>query len=300
MQSLFGGSKSSASATPLNLQLPAYTGMAPGVAGGFESMFAPGGQYGGSFGLNPFMVGAVPSNSPNNPLAAQLPGPAQNLVNQAGMMGSGNLGGASAAIQRMMQPGYASGLATSPETQAAIAAATNPMISAFNQTALPGLKGQFTAAGHRVGTQASADGTQKGSSAFDAAHANAQNNLVSQVGAVGGGIANQAYQTGLQQQGAAPGMAASLSQVEMQNLTSALQASALPQMIQQYGINAGLELFNKQMETILQALGLAGQISQPAVGYNQKSSGSSSPGMIPSIMGTSGAAGIGKMFGFGI
>lgn len=320
---LFGSpSKSSQSSqytsTPVDLQYGAYTGLAPGVAGGFGNIFGGGGfgNPGGAFGLNPFMAGGVPTNSGANPLVAGLTPQQMALSQQAYQMAAGGTNPmAGSAVQQMLDPNYAGALAGSPQTQRAITSATNPLVNAFNQTALPGLAGQFTASGQRVnaaqqdrtgGTQIpGAQGYGKGSSAFDKAEANAQNNLLTNVAQTAGGISNSAYQTGLAQHSGAVGQAINIGQADMQNLVSSLQAVALPQLIQQYGINQGVQLFQSQMQTILQALGAAGQISQPAIAYNQQGTGTgTSVGASPGILQTlgnvaSGGLGIAKGFGFG-
>lgn len=281
------------------------------TAWGLGSFFQPGsfvpGNTGGNYGLSPFSAGGIPTSASNNPLVAPLSAGAMNLTNLAGTMGQPNplLQSASGFLGGVLNPNYASGLATSPQTMQAVQAAVNPLVNAFNQTTIPGLKGQFTASGQRIGNAESNPGTpgtsptQKGSSAFDMAANQAQNNLLTQVGQTAAGIENQAYQTGLAQQMQAVQQAQSISSTEVQNLVSSLQAAALPQMIQQYGINAGVQLFQSQMENILKALGLSSVASQPAVGYFQQGSGSSSStgGIIPGLGNMLGFQGIGQGLG---
>ena len=296
------------SSTPLNLQNPAFTALAPGVASDFTNLT------GGLFGLsgvganNPFSVNGIPSGSPGNPLVAGMSGNEGGNLSIANDLTTGMVpGGGNNALASGLQtalgflnPNYPASLASSPQTQAAINAAINPLINTFQQQTIPGITGQFTAAGQRTGGGAGASGTNmsvndfnqqtgmgqaisgnpgQGSSAFDQARVNAENNLMAQEGAVAGGITNQAYQTGLQQQSNAINQSSALGTQEINNVIQDLQAQALPRLIQQYGINAGLQLYQSQVQSILQSLGLQAQAAQPAIGFRSSGGGSQKGGM---------------------
>ncbi len=184
-----------------------------------------------------------------------------------------------------MNPNFAANLATSPQTTAAIGSAIAPLEQSFRTNTTPGLTAAATQAGQRSGGPG-----QAGSSAFDQAFANQQGNLMANEGQVAGGIANQAYQAGIninanapaaatalagqteQQQVAAQQQPVSIGTQELNNMIQSLSAQALPQLTQQYGINQGLNLFNTQIQTIMQALGYGTQASQPAIAYNTESS----------------------------
>jgi hypothetical protein len=117
-------------------------------------------------------------------------------------------------------------------------------------------------------------------------------------GQVAGGIANQAYQAGLQINANAPAAATGIAgqvegqtataenqpvnigTTELNNMIQSLQAEVLPQLTQQYGINAGLGLFNTQIQTVLQALGYGTQAAQPALAEKSQYSGSNIGGGI--------------------
>lgn len=274
--------------------------------------YQPPGSGGGFF--SPFQVNGQSSASATNPLVAQLtpdqlaslgyisqagnPGNMGGVSpNQAGAALSGftnpnyaqpltnNIPGVGAAFSRFLDPNFAANLASSPQTQAAISSATNPIMQAFRTQTVPSLTSAATQAGQRTNGPG-----QAGSSAFDQAFATAQGNELSAIGQTAGNIANQAYQTGLNIQANAPSQATNaagaleqqmvtgqqapvqLSSAELGNMINSLQAEVLPQLTQQYGINAGLQLFNTQIQTILQALGLGGQVSQPQIAYNQAGS----------------------------
>lgn len=53
---------------------------------------------------------------------------------------------------------------------------------------------------------------------------------------------------------------------QLNNTINALNAAALPQMTQQYGINQGLSLYQTQVNQLLTAMGLGSQAAQPSIG----------------------------------
>jgi len=237
-----GSGTSSSVTTPSNFQNPSFVNSSPLTATALDQIgtgaTAGEGIETGLQGLSPTMFGNAATNATNNPLVAQTTGAQNTTLGEIGSVASalpGNLSGASSLLQSELSPNFASGLATSPQTLAAISSATQPMTTAFNTQTVPGLQGSFAQAGQRVG---SATGT--GSSAFDSAFGNAQASEIANEGAVAGSIANNAYQTGLNIQANAPGQAAALGSSEVGTLSSALGAQALPQATQQYGINQGL------------------------------------------------------------
>ena len=313
--SIMGGSQGqgSYSSTPQNMQLPAYTGLAPGVAGGLSNIFGtmgpnglttPGGQF------SPFQAGGAPTQGnvyagqgAVNPLVAPITPQQQATLGNIGQFGNNQpLSTAFSTVNAFLNPNYAASLATSPQTQSAIQAAIQPVRNAFMTQTIPGLEGNATAQGQRVN---GAGG--QGSTGFDQAAAIAQSGEQATEAATAGQIANAAYQTGLNITANAPAMAGQLTTVELNNMINTLQAEALPQMTEQYGITAGTQLYQNQLQLLLQSLGLGGQISQPALAYQsqggQKSS--SSPGLLGAFSSLFGGganspmAGLSTLFGGG-
>ena len=290
MSSAFGGASSNSNgsytSTPINEQLPGYTNLAPGVASGLSTAFnvgpngisAPGGA------LSPFTVNGGSSGASTNPLVAPTTGAQNTTLGNIGTAGN-NLGSTLApgfsALNSFLDPNYASNLATSPQTQAAVQAAINPIAQQFQTQTQPGLVSSATSAGQKV---QGAGG--QGSSAFDQAYATAQGNLQSTEAQTAGNIVNSAYQTGLNIQANAPAQLQNLSSGELSSLVSTLNAQALPQLTQQYGISAGTQLYQQQVSTLLQALGLGGQVSQPAIAYNSTGTNTSTSTQSPNIVGT--------------
>lgn len=77
--------------TPLNLQNPAYTAMAPGISSALQNIFGSGsnGFNTGGGNFSPWMVNGQPSNNVNtNPLVAPMTGNQTSLL-QSIMGGSG-------------------------------------------------------------------------------------------------------------------------------------------------------------------------------------------------------------------
>lgn len=306
-QSVLGGSSSQGSgsytSSPVNEQLAPYTNLAPSVASGLSNAFnlgpngitAPGGA------ISPFTVNGQASNSPNNPLVAPVTGAQASTLGTIGQTGTNlpsTMAPAFNAVSNFLNPNFASNLATSPQTAAAVNAAITPIQQQFRTQTEPGLVGQSTQAGQR--TQGSGG---QGSSAFDQAFSAAQGNEQATEAATAGNLVNAAYQTGVNINANAPSMLTGLTSGEVSNLVSTLNAQALPQMTQQYGITQGLSLYQQQLSTLMQALGLGGQVSQPAIAYNTAGSNTSSSsasngiGSLLSGGSNSAIAGLSTLFG---
>jgi hypothetical protein len=286
-QSSQGSGWSAGATNPENLQNSAFVNSAPTTAGLLNGIVQSGGFDAGGVNTitanmaNPFTFsnGYGSTSGPNNPLVAPITAPQNQTLGQIGSFAQGlpgSLGGAFTSLQSELDPNFAANLATSAPTLAAINSAISPIRTQFNTQTVPGLDSSFTQAGQRIG---SASGI--GSSAFDASFGNAQAQEQATEAATAGSIANNAYQTGLNIQANAPAQLGNLTTSELGNLVTSLNAQALPQLTQQYGINAGAQLYQQQMATVLQALGLSVQGEQPAIGYsgwNNSASWNSSKG----------------------
>ena len=292
MHEVFGGSSGQAqsSSTPSNMQNPAFSALAPGVASNLQALFQGGPAFTGvGSAFAPNVGGASPVTNDTNPLVAALSPNSLGLVNQGTAQGAVTPAenAAGSYYNTVLNPNFPAQLATSPQTAAAISAAVNPMIQAFRTTTMPGLQGQFINAGQSINPNAGPGNPVGGSSAFGNAAGIAQTGLQQAIGSASSNIANTAYQTGLQLQANAGAQAPALSAAELQQTLNSLQASTLPQMIQQYGINQALSLYQQRVQTMLQSLGLGAQAAQPVVANTQQGSGSSDSenGIIPDIAG---------------
>lgn len=154
-----------------------------------------------------------------------------------------------------------------------ISAATRPILEGLTETLDRALPGRFTAAGQFVQPESS--------SAFDRAAALASRGAANAIGDVGTNIATAAYEgeRGRQQQ------AVQLSQADLQGMLQKFQAAALPRLIEQAGLDKGLEIFNTQINTLLQALGVLTQtpVSQQGTFSTASGSADSRTGIIPAI-----------------
>lgn len=140
---------------------------------------------------------------------------------------------------------------------------------AFRDVEAPALQSRFTRAGQQIQPQ--------GSSAFDTAAAIALRGLTSAQGDVATQLAGQNFQAERGRQLDAVQIGSQVSSQEVERLTSILQSQALPRLIEQYGIDKGLEEFRRRMDMILAALGIGAQISSPTVANVGQSSGKTSP-----------------------
>jgi len=184
-----------------------------------------------------------------------------------------------------------------PYLQAAIQAAQRPTQQALEETLSRTLPGRFTQAGQIV--------QPNGSSAFDRAAAIATRGTADALGDIASNIsysnyndaANRAasalgqYTTGqqnanlqsqqieaAQQQNAASNSInaantqSNINSQEINSLMQNLQAQALPRLINDLGIERGMEAFNNNTNALLAGLGLSGSTTQPTVANSSSSS----------------------------
>lgn len=138
---------------------------------------------------------------------------------------------------------------SNPFLAATIASAQRPLIEQFQDIQLPNLISQFTGAGQRV--------QPGGSSAFDRAGAIAIRGLTNSLADISTNLAGQNFQAERGRQQQAVTQASQLQTADIQSTIQGLQAVALPRLIEQFGIDRGLEEFNRRITTVLQAIQLA-------------------------------------------
>lgn len=270
-----------------------------GNAGPFAAAMPAGGTAGSPTGAAPAMgvpgaagaPGATPTAAPGTGAGAFTAGlsPAEsNLLSTIYGFGSPTspTSAAGGFLQGVLNPNYPGTLATAGPVQAAIQAATNPLITAFNETTMPSLKGQFAAGGHVLnGPGAGPNGADVGggSSPFSHAAALAETGFGQNIASTAANISNSAFQTGLQQQTQAATQAPALQSSEVQNLVSTLQAEALPRLIDQYGLDQGLQEFNNRINVMLQSLGLAAGKAGPDIANSAQGRADQETGVIPAL-----------------
>jgi len=145
--------------------------------------------------------------------------------------------------------------AANPFLRDTIDAAIRPLRRQFEEVTLPNLRSAFTAAGQMIQPQ--------GSSPFDRAVALAQGDFLNAAGDAATRIASANFQAERQRQAQAIDQALRLSQSELDSLVQGLRASALPRLVEQMGLDTGLQEFNRRVDTLLRALALAQGASGP-------------------------------------
>lgn len=186
-------------------------------------------------------------------------------------------------INSVLQGNYLPGSpGGNPFLSAAITAAQRSTAQNLQDTLSRSLPGQFLAAGHNVNPT-------NGSSAFDTAAALYASRSAQSMADIATNMSNANYQAERQNQQQAVG----LGQQEVQTAINNLQAQALPRLIQQYGIDQGLQEYQSRTNQLLQLLATAGGIAQPVIGTQTQSSstGTTEKGIIPGLFGGKGPYG---------
>lgn len=183
--------------------------------------------------------------------AAPITGLESDLVNRIGGLAGGDTplqGGANQLLQQTLQGQFLSP-ESNPFLSQTIRAAQRPLIEAFRDVALPRFQRGFLAGGQQIGPG--------GSSAFDRAAAIATRGLLNTLGDVSTNLAGQNFQAERGRQVQAIEQVGQISTQQVQSSISGLQAVALPRLIEQFGINQGTTEFNRRIDVLLQALGVA-------------------------------------------
>lgn len=157
-----------------------------------------------------------------------------------------------AQLQGTLRGDYAD--PNNPLVQAAIRAAQRPAIEAFREASLAD-RAAFTLAGHRVGGTAEGGGPSE-SSPFARARALAQRGLANSLTDISSEIVYGNLQAERDRQIRAASAAEQLEQGEFNRAVQALEAAALPRLIEQLGIDRGIEEFNRRIQLALTAAGI--------------------------------------------
>jgi len=253
MISIGGGGGSKTKGTkPKDLTPALFAGLRPEIAAALEQLIATGGA---GFGEAPSATGGAGINAP---LVAPITAAETSTLGQlgAGVAPSATATAGNDLLLRTIQ-GQFLDPASNPFLAAAIQAEQDRLAENFRLIEAPLLQSRFTRAGQSIQPQ--------GSSAFDTAAAIGLRGLSSAQGDIATRLLaeNFARERGAQQQ--AVTQTQQISSDETQRLVQSLQAQALPRLIEQHGIDAGLEEFRRRMEMILAALGIGGQLASPTI-----------------------------------
>lgn len=282
LQAIFGGSQATqatqSTSTQQNYTDPSLSALATPLSGTLQQLLSTLGL--GSTGTN---IGNTATQGQQAPTPqAPITGQESSLVNTLGSQvgpGTSSAQYLKSILSGSQLPG---GPNADPALAAAITAAQRPTLDNLTQTLTQDLPGRFAAAGQSL--QPNSPGSSGGgSSAFDNAAALAFKGAADTSTDIASNIANNEYNTGTQNQVAAAG----LDQNEVNNTISALQASALPRLIQQNGLDQGLSQFNTQVTSLLQLLQTIGSVQAPTLAANSQSTGNAqstaSKGIVPDI-----------------
>lgn len=275
LRQVFGGSQqtqqSTATSTPSNYTDPSLSGLANPLSGSLQQLLQSFNGQANNAG-NPNTATSVPQ--------APVTGNEQNLLNTIqGQVGPGT--DSANYIKNVLSGQYLPGQpGGNPFLQAAITAAQRPTLENLTQTLTRDLPGRFTQGGQFIQSNT---GDQGGSSAFDRAGAIATRGAANAIGDIATNMSNTQYTNERQNQNVAAG----LDQNEVNNTISALQASALPRLIQQNGITQGLALFQQQTDNLLNILKTIGTVQAPTLANTSTSQssgqGTSEKGIFPDL-----------------
>jgi hypothetical protein len=301
----FQQSQSSSAALARDMTPSQFTGMRGDIAGGLQGLIGSGG--GAQFN-QPFTAGVTGNE---NQLLQQIMGQATqggpNLGASQDLLGqilSGQQMGTGPAFNPLMdvqgiQGGVAQG-EMNPFLQQAIEAAQRPLVENFQDIVAPALRAQFTQAGQQIAGQ--------GSSPFHMAAARAQSGLANAMGDIGTnmafqdfaqrqalgsqefqqlrdlmtgqelagrGMQSQEHQQDRSRQLDAVAQSQGVERAQFEQLLAGLEAQALPRLVEQYGIDQGLEEFRRREQQLLAALQMAGGLAAPTPVTDSVSQGTS-------------------------
>lgn len=242
VRGLFGGSKtqqqSQATSTPSDLTPDEFSNLRGPFADALLSSLTSGGpQYGGPL---------------NAPIGANEQTSLNQLMGQTGP-NTDRQGYLNDVIGGKYLPGSSGG---NPFLDAAIREAQRPTLEGLTDTLTRALPGRFTAAGQF--TQGNS-GQQGGSSAFDRAAALASNGAANALAGIATNMSYQGYNDERNRQQSA----VQLDQAEVDTTIKNLQAQALPRLIQEVGIERGMQLFQTNVQSVLATLQLLAGVTQP-------------------------------------
>jgi len=275
LKSVFGGSSSESqtqsTSTPINFTDKNLQGLAPDLAASLKQLLGSYGQQTTNAG-----TGGTGTTTPQAGVTGQEQSLLDTLKTQVGP-GTDSAGYIKDVLGGKYLPGQPG---ANPFFDAAVRAAQRPTLEGLTETLSRALPGRFTANGQLIQSN---EGGQGGSSAFDRAAAIATRGASNAVGDIATNMGNTAYGSERTNQNVAAG----LDQAQVDQTIKGLQASALPRLIQQNGLDQGLALFQQQTSNLLDLLKTIGGIQAPKIANASQSTGTSSSstekGIVPGL-----------------
>jgi hypothetical protein len=270
LKNLFGGSTSESNqysqSLPVNETNPALSGLANPLSGSLSSLLQQWGLSGPQY---------------SGQTSAPLTGTESSLLNNSNLTNPGADAGGyiKSVLNGNYMPGSPNG---NPFLAATITAAQRPTLDNLNQVLTRSLPGAFSQAGQSIQANGN-NNANGGSSAFDRAAALAYQSAANTSTDIASNIGSNAYNTGISQQEDA----AKLDQNQVNTTVQALQAEALPRLIQQYGLDQAVSLFQNGVQSLLSLLQLVGGAQAPVIANQSYSNGSSQSssekGVVPGL-----------------
>lgn len=266
LKTLFGGGKSESQSGPVDMTPDAFKALRGPLADSLMSLLSKGGtpQYGGP------LTSPIGANEQSTLDMLQ-----RNTVTNPNDRGAGDY--LSGVINGNYLPGGPQG---NPFLTAAIQAAQRPTLQGLTETLSQALPGRFVANGQLIQPNTNNDG---GSSAFDRAAAIATRGAADAIGNIATNMSYQGYNDERQRQTQAVDQSGSLTTQQVDQTIKNLQAQALPRLIQENGIDRGIQLFQQQTQSLLQLLQTLGAITAPALGQQSSSQSEVSKGIFSPI-----------------
>jgi len=256
LKNVFGGSKSESTSMPIDMTPGQFRALRPQLASAFRDLFQ--GDASTVFNL-PQSEG--PKVAPLSDVERAM---LDRLANEGGTRQS--------LIESTLQGNFLPGQAgANPFLEAAIRAAQRPTQQALEETLSRTLPGRFTQAGQFVQPQ--------GSSAFDRAAAIATRGAADAMADIATNLSFAGYEAERNRQQ----QAISLSQGEVDTMISKLQAQGLPRMIEDLGIERGLQEFQTRMAAMVELLRNLTAATSPTLGTVSQSASESMTGIVPAL-----------------
>ncbi len=250
----FGSSSSKQSSEPVDVTPKAFKKLQGPFADVLRQLIAGGG------------TGTVQGGVPiaEGPFTAPVGGGEQQLLDQLLAQAGGTPIGPSQTLLASTAQGDF--LQSNPFLQSQIEAAQRPGLEGLEELLSRVLPGRFTQAGQFT--------QPEGTSAFDRAAAIATRGVAQANADIASQLAFQGFESERGRQQEAAIALPQVTETEVNTLISNLQAQALPRLIEQFGLEAGTEAFNQQINALLQVLAITSGTTQAVIG--QESKGSSS------------------------
>ncbi len=250
----FGGSKSKSSSKPVDVTPQAFKDLQQPFADALAKLIG-GGDTGTAQGGVPIAEG---------PFTAPVAAGEQTLLDQL----LAKAGGATSVSQDLL--GRTAGgefLTENPFLQSQIEIAQRTSLQGLEELLTRVLPGRFTQAGQFT--------QPEGTSAFDRAAAIATRGVAQSNADIAGQLAFQGFESERGRQQEAAIALPQVSEAEVNTLISNLQAQALPRLIEQFGLEAGTQAFNEQINVLLQVLAITSGTTQAVIGTASKGKSSS-------------------------